>query len=148
MTASVMSLPTNFVTALTTPSFAPMTDWLITFKQSASSCASDHEVMVGVIVVDDVFDAASALAFAALRTEFAVIALVDFTLVRRFAPSLSSFFMPLRGLLGLNCLTRARQIPFCRSKIASCVYCPCLFVWRASFPIPLMTCCFVVALTV
>ncbi len=41
---------------------------------------------MGVIVVDDAFEAASALAFAALRTEFAVIALVDFTLVRRFVP--------------------------------------------------------------
>jgi hypothetical protein len=77
-----------------------MTDWLITFKWSASSCASDHEVMVGVIVVDDAFEAASALAFAALRTESAVIALVDFTLVRRFVPSSSSFSMPLPGSLG------------------------------------------------
>jgi hypothetical protein len=37
--------------------------------------------MVGVIVVDDAFKTASALAFAALRTEFTVIASVDFTLV-------------------------------------------------------------------
>ena len=37
--------------------------------------------MAGVIDVDDAFKAASALAFAALRTEFSVIALVDFTLV-------------------------------------------------------------------
>jgi hypothetical protein len=146
-TASVMSLPTNFVTALTTPSVAPMTDWLIMFKWSASSCASNHEVMVGVIVVDDAFEAASALAYAALRTEFAVIALVDFTLVRRFVPSSSSFSMPLLGLLGLNWLMRTRRIPFCRSKIALCVYCQCLFVWRASFLIPSMTYCFVVALT-
>ncbi len=82
-----MLLPTNFVTASTTPSYAPMTDWLITFKGSASSCASDREVMVGVIVVDNAFKAASTLAFAALRTEFAVIASVNFTLVRRFVPS-------------------------------------------------------------
>ncbi len=64
-TASVMSLPTNFVMASTTPSFVPMTDWLITFKWLASSCASDREVMVGAIVVDAAFDVASALVFAA-----------------------------------------------------------------------------------
>jgi hypothetical protein len=52
-----MLLPTNSVTASTTPSFAPMTVWLIMFKWSASSCAFDHEVMVGVIVVDDAFEA-------------------------------------------------------------------------------------------
>ncbi len=46
--------------------------------------------MVGVIVVDDAFEAVPALAFAALRTEFAVFALVYFTLVGRFAPSSSS----------------------------------------------------------
>jgi hypothetical protein len=77
-----------------------MTDWLITFKWSASSYASNHEVMVGGIIVDDAFEAASALAFAALRTEFAVIALADFTLVGWFVPSLSSFSMPLPGCLG------------------------------------------------
>jgi hypothetical protein len=65
-----------------------MTNWLIMFKWSASTCASNLEVMVGVIIVDDAFEAASAL----------------------------------------------------------CTYCPCSFVWRPSFPIPLMTCCFVVAL--
>jgi hypothetical protein len=72
------------------------------FKWSAFSCASNHEVMVGVIVVDNAFDAGSPLAFAALRTEFTVIALVNYMLVSRFVLSLSSFSMPLPGSLGLN----------------------------------------------
>ncbi len=143
-----MLLPTNFVMALTMPSFALMTNWLITLKWLASSCASNCEVMVGVIVVDAAFDAASTLVFADLRTELAVIVSVDFKLVSRFYPSLSSFAMPLPGLLRLNWLTSMQQMPFCRSRIALCVYCPCSFVWRVSFPIHLMTCCFVVALAV
>ncbi len=101
---------------------------------------------MGVIVVDAAFDATSALVFAALRRELAVIASVDFTLVSRFDPSSRSFTMPLPRLLGLNWLTSTRQMLFCRSRIALCVYCPCLFVYRVSFPIPSMTCCFMVAL--
>jgi hypothetical protein len=69
---------------------------------------------MGAIVVDAAFDAASGLVFAALRTELAMIALVDFTLVSRFNPSLSSFAMPLPGLLGLNCLTSTQRMPFLR----------------------------------
>ncbi len=127
-TALVMSLPTNFVTALTMPSFAPMTNWLITFKWSASSCASDHEVMVGAIIVDAAFDAASALVFAALRTELALIALVDFTLVSRFDPSSSSFGMPLPGLLGLNWLTSTQRMPFAGVELhCACTASVCLF---------------------
>ncbi len=86
-----MLLPTNFVTALTMPSFAPITNWLITFKRSASSCASNREVMVGVIVVDDAFKAASTLAFAALRTEFTVIASVDFYVGEKVRPIFEQF---------------------------------------------------------
>ncbi len=83
---------------------------------------------MGVIIVDNAFDATSALAFAALRTEFAVIKPVDFTLVSRFVPSLSSFSMPLPRSLGLNWLTRTRRMPFCRSKIArACTARVCLF---------------------
>ncbi len=74
-----------------------------------------------MIVVDTAFNAMSALFFAALRTELAVIALVDFTLVSRFDPSSSSFAMPLPGLLGLNWLTSTQQMSFCRSRIASCM---------------------------
>ncbi len=59
-------LPTNLVMALTTPSLAPMTNWLMTFSWLASSCASAHDVIEGrtVLPVDAV--SLSSLFFASL----------------------------------------------------------------------------------
>ncbi len=62
----VMLLPTNIVMALTTPSLVPMTNWLMTFSQSASSCASARAVMEGLMVLPVDAVSLSALLFASL----------------------------------------------------------------------------------
>jgi hypothetical protein len=63
------------------------------------SCGYGGEYSLQVVAVSS-----SALFFAALMTELAVIASVDFTSVRRLLPWLRSFSMPLPKLLGLNWL--------------------------------------------
>ncbi len=70
----------------------------------------------------------SALFFAALMTEPAMIASVDFT-SSRLSPSSRSFSMPLPGLPGLNWLMSTCLMTFCNnSRMALCVYWPCLLV--------------------
>ncbi len=78
--------------------------------------------MEGRAVLLVVAVSSSALVFAALMTEPTVIASVDLTSMSRLLPSLRSFSMPLPGLLGLNWLMSTRWMPFCNSRIASCVY--------------------------
>ncbi len=72
----------------------------MTFSWLASSCDSAHAVMKGRMVVPVDAVSLSALFFAALMMEPAVIASVDFTNVSRLLPSSRSFSMPLPGLLG------------------------------------------------
>jgi hypothetical protein len=82
------------------------------FSWSASSCASVCVVMEGRTVLPVIAVSLSALFFAALMTEPAVIASVDLTSMSRLLPSLRSFSMPLPGLLGLNWLMSTRRMLF------------------------------------
>ena len=91
------------VTASTTPSFVPMTDRLMTFNRSASSCASVRVVKVGRMVLPVFVESSSARFFADLRTDPAVNASLDPTRVSMLSPSSRSFTKPLPGgSLGLN----------------------------------------------
>ncbi len=60
----------------------------------------------------------STLFYAALMTEPAVIASVDFTSMSRLLPLSRSFSMPLPGLLRLNWLMSPCLMPFCNSRMA------------------------------
>ncbi len=93
----MMLLPTSVDTAST-----------MTFNWSASSCASVCAVKVGRTVLPVVVKSSSALLFAALITDPAMIVLVDFTHVSMLLPLSRSFTMLLPGSLGLNWLTRTR----------------------------------------
>ena len=141
-----MLVLTNVVRASTTPSLAPINAWLVMLRLSASSCASDRNMMLGVTVVVPFCATLTSASFFDSQSMSAAVDVLFACGPTLFGLRRSS--MPLAPPAGLYCCLSTRWMPFSSCVMAACVYWTLSLRRRIKRPILVTIDCLVAVRTV